>query len=229
MKKQIIASAIALSVLSNMSTVHATGIPVFDGGNLAQNIQQLVQMMEQIKQLKQQLTQAKQMYNSLNGIRNMGDLFNNPTLKEYLPANWQNVYDKVKRGEYSGIGGVASAIEDAEKLTGTTRDSQQRIYDRERAKSFADKAMGQQAFEAAQKRLEQIEQLMGRINSASDQKAILDLQARIQSEQAAIQNEQTRMQLMAQLAEAEEKLIRQQKKELNNRIMNPNNTGMPTL
>ena len=69
------------------------------------------------------------------------------------------------------------------------------------------------AFKAAELRLQQIEGLMGKINSATDPKAIADLQARIQIEQAKIQNEQTRIQMYKMMQEENEKLLIQQRAE----------------
>ena len=69
----------------------------------------------------------------------------------------------------------------------------------------------QTAFNAAETRLQQIEGLMGRINSATDAKAIADLQARIQVEQAKIQNESTRIQMYKMMQEENQKLFAQQR------------------
>ena len=54
------------------------------------------------------------------------------------------------------------------------------------------------------RRFQSIQQLINAISRASDQKAILDLQARIQAEQGMLQNEATKLGILYQTAQAEE-------------------------
>ena len=70
---------------------------------------------------------------------------------------------------------------------------------------------------------------MGQINGTSDPKAIAELQARIQAEQAAINNEATKLQMIAMLQQAEQRLIDEQRTQLNRRILSGSNTGFPSL
>ncbi|WP_419600642.1 type IV secretion system protein, partial [Thiolapillus sp.] len=51
-----------LSILfvASINTANAGGIPVFDGVNLAQNIQQVMHALETINQLKEQLDKMKE-------------------------------------------------------------------------------------------------------------------------------------------------------------------------
>ena len=67
-----------------------------------------------------------------------------------------------------------------------------------------------QALSTTSARFASIQQLIGAIPSASDQKGILDLQARIQAEQGMLQNESTKLNTMYQLSQAQE-LTRQQR------------------
>jgi type IV secretion system protein VirB5 len=89
--------------------------------------------------------------------------------------------------------------------------------------------MGMQAYQASIQRLNNIQGLMGQINSSTDPKAIADLQARIQGEQAAIQNEQTKVQLMAMLQKSEDGLIEQQKAAVGDKLLDGSQTTMATL
>lgn len=70
---------------------------------------------------------------------------------------------------------------------------------------------------------------MDEISRTQDQKAIEELQARIAGEQAAIQNETTKLQMIAQLRQAEQALISEQRRERNMRILSSGNQGMPTI
>ena len=213
LKRLLIASAVMASF--SFSSAHAQGIPVIDAAGLAQAVQT-------VTQLQQQLEQAKQLYASMNGARGLGSILNNPQLRNYLPENWQGVYDAVKSGGYNGLTSTAKVVRDANKIydncankTGTT----QTICYRQAAQSAQYKDFIGNALEASGKRLAQIEGLMGQINATGDAKAIAELQARIGVEQANIQNETTKMQLFKMMADAEEKLVAQQQRENTSRSL----------
>jgi type IV secretion system protein VirB5 len=196
--KHLLRKTIIGCMLFYTTTPYATGIPVFDAAGVAQ-------ALETVAQLKQQLSTLQQQYNALTGTRNLGDILNNPALRQYLPDDWANVYDKVKSGKYQGITGAATAIKDAEKLY-SNDPNQQRVYDT----MASNKAMTQEAYKNTMSRLDNIQSLMSQINAAQDTKAAADLQNRLSSENAMIQNEQTRLNLMFQLQQAESKLAEQQ-------------------
>jgi type IV secretion system protein VirB5 len=81
-------------------------------------------------------------------------------------------------------------------------------------KGSQDKAFALDAYDAARDRLNQIDQLMARINSTQDPKDIAELQGRIAAEQAMIANEQTKLQMYAMVAEAEDRLQEQREHEI---------------
>ncbi len=198
----------------------AQGIPVFDSSSFAQ-------MVTSLTVLREHLNQAHATYNALNGVRGLGDVLYNRALRQYLPVDWTRVYDGALAGGYAGISGTLGAIRAAERLTGTVEEQQARIVARGRMTTVTDKAVGVHAFEGAQARLAQIESLMGQINRTGDPKGIQEVQARIAVEEAAVQHETTKLQLVAMLQRAEERLVEQQKSDLAQRILSASNKGMP--
>src|SRR5690606_40657057 len=56
------------------------------------------------------------------------------------------------------------------------------------------------AYDKAKSRIEQIDQLMAKIDQTPDPKAIAELQGRLTAEQALIQNEQTKLQMYQMVA-----------------------------
>lgn len=212
--KKLIA-LVAFLLLGGWTPAHAQ-IPVTDVMSLTQQIQQVAAWGQQIEAMRNQITNQQQLYGSLNGSRGIGQLLNNPALRDTLPANWQQVYASVMSGGYAGLTGPAKSIRDTNAIyqcpSTLPQDQLQRCY-REMNKTAQDKAFANDAYAASQKRLDNIQALMGQIDNASDQKTILDLQARIQSEQAMVQNEQTKLQMFKMMSEAEDKLIAQQKHE----------------
>ena len=75
-------------------------------------------------------------------------------------------------------------------------------------------ATSQQALQSSSQRFASLQQLINAIPSATDQKGILDLQARIAAEQAMLQNEQTKVQTLNQSLEADERARQQRAREL---------------
>lgn len=220
LKKLLSAGAVCVA-LAIGSNAHATGIPVFDGAAAASNIEQMAKWVAQIQGMKNQLDQAKQTYSSMTGSRGLGNIMNNPALKNYIPADWQKVYDSVKNGGYNGLTSTAKTIRDSNKvydncanLTGASKDT----CARSASKGAQDKDYIGNALDAAKGRITQIEGLMNQISGTADAKAIGELQARIASEQAMMQNEATKLQLFKMMGDAEEKLIVQQEKEHNSKI-----------
>lgn len=197
------------------ATTASAQIPVTDAASLAQQIQQVMAWGQQIQGMKDQLTQQQQLFNSMNGTRGIGQLLNNPTLKDILPQDWQKVYSAIQAGGYTGLTGSAKAIRDANAIFQCNTGSKEEIArcNRELNKSAQDKAFASGAYMAAQRRLDNIQALMGQIDNATDSKQIQDLQVRMQAEQAMIQNEQTKLTMFKMMADAEDKLIAQQKHE----------------
>lgn len=167
---------------------------VIDASNLAQAIVMVDQMKTQVDQMRQE-------YAAITGNRNLGQILNSPLLRNYLPEQWQSIYDQVKGGQLPGITNAALQILNAEGMTGGTAGQQR--YNNTLA---ANKAMAMQAYQATLSRLNNIQALMKQANLTEDAAAKADLTNRIGAEQAMIQNEQTRLQLMANLQQVEEKL-----------------------
>jgi len=70
-----------------------------------------------------------------------------------------------------------------------------------------------QALQTTSNRFNAIQQLIDAIGGAQDEKAVLDLQARISAEQSMLQNEHTKLDLIYQAAQAQEWARRQQARE----------------
>jgi len=176
---------------------------------------------EQIVELQNQLQQMQQEYSAITGSRNLGTIFNDPKFRDYLPTNWQQTYDSVRSGGYSGITGNAATTYNQTKVYDACQSvtvSDQRTNCQARAVRPAQEAsMANDAFTTAQGRLDQINQLSQQINATSDPKAIAELQGRIAVEQAAIQNEQTKLTLYKMAADAQDRIDQQQAKEMHAR------------
>lgn len=215
-------SAITTLMLGVASATLASGIPVIDVAKIMKDeINQgvnLAKYLEMIEQNKSRIEQMKQQYSSMTGSRGLGTILNDPAMRDYLPAEWQQVYSSIQNGGYRGLSGAARAIVDANGLAEACSravNEAKIACQRQVAKAAQDKANATAAFDAATKRWDQIQGLMKEISNTDDPKAIAELQARIDAEQAAIQNEQTKLQLFSMLAQAEDKLIEQRQRQVN--------------
>lgn len=220
------ASCILAVSIATSSAVFAQ-IPVTDGASIANSVQQQVETMAKWKmqydQMVNQIDQMKQQYAAVTGARGMGELFNNPQLRDYLPQDWQGVYDSVKSGGYAGLSGRAESIYNDNKVydacAGFASPEQRTNCEAQAVKGSQDKAFALDAYDAAKNRLGQIDQLMGQINQTQDPKAIAELQGRISAEQAMIQNEQTKLQMYQMVAAAEDRLQQQKQREINAKVL----------
>lgn len=216
--------AVSLVLISSQALAQ---IPVTDGAAIKTSVQQQVETMAKWKlqydQMVSQIDQMKQEYQSITGVRGLGDVLNNPALRDYLPDDWQGVYDSVKSGGYAGLSGRADQVYNDNKIYDTCvnhADEQSRIScEAQAVKGAQDKAFALDAYDKAKERLGQIDALMQEINRTQDPKSIAELQGRIAAEQALIQNEQTKLQMYSMVASAEDRLLQQRQREINAKVL----------
>lgn len=213
----------ALLLVSSLfgGSAQASGVPTIDIATLTQDqINQaanLAKYVEMISMYKTQIEQMKQQYEALSGSRGLGSLLNNPQYSNYLPSDWKKVYNGVQNGRYAGLSGTASAIRDATKLLDlceSVKETKAKQLCRQKAeKAASDQGFASDAYDKATARWDQIQGLIGQINSTTDAKSIAELQARINGETAALQNEATKMQMYAMMSAAQDKILEQQQRE----------------
>ncbi len=218
MKLKVLVAALAIITAGTASAQ----IPVTDVASITtqvtNQIETIAKWKMQYDQMVGQINQMKQQYESLTGSRGLGNILNDPALRDYLPNDWQGVYDAVKTGGYAGLSGRASSIYSQSKVFDScahlTVSDQKMLCEARAVKASQDQAFALDAYDKAKSRLSQIDSLMSKINDTSDPKAIAELQGRIAAEQAMIQNEQTKLQLYAMVAQAEDKIQQQQQREM---------------
>ena len=214
---------LCISFIALLSSTSALAqIPVTDVGGITTQVTNQIETMAKWKvqydQMMGQITQAQKQFDSMNGSRGLGTIMNDPALRDYLPPNWQGVYDSVRNGGYSGLSGPAQSVYSQNKIYDScahiTVADQRTACEARAVKASQDKAVALEAYGAAKSRINQIDQLMGKINNTQDPKAIAELQGRIAAEQANIQNEQTKLHLYEMVAAAEDKVQAQRQREM---------------
>ena len=103
----------------------------------------------------------------------------------------------------------ASMLYNCLDLSGPARSTCQAAL----AQPYQQKGLLQDAMNAASGRLSQISALMGQINATSDQKAVLEIQARIGAENALLAHEMSQVQMLQGMADSEERIARSRDRE----------------
>lgn len=204
-------------LINSLAPVHASGIPVVDAASIAdraiKHVETLAKYAEQIQVLRGQLESQKRQLESLTGTRNLGDILNNPAIRDALPADAREIL----RASSGGLGGISDAverIEREERLTGNYEQDKKSLDARTEKLAVRSQAMMEQTQKAMTARVKQVDQLQAKINQTQDPKAIADLQARLLVEQANIQADQTRADILTRQIEAEQALMEQQAQKL---------------
>ena len=183
---------------------------VVDAPAIVQLIQEVVTMGEQVETARNQLLQAQQEWQSITGGRGMESLLSG-TNRNYLPSSWNQLSGGLQSGDVQSLVG-SNAILSPRQLSALPPAAQQTIT-ASRQWNAMQQSLAHQALANSSSRFAAIQDLIDAISSASDQKAILDLQARISAELGMLQNEQTKLQVMNQSVQAQQVVLLQQSRE----------------
>jgi type IV secretion system protein VirB5 len=183
---------------------------VIDVGAIAQLIEQVQTLREQLTTARDQLTEARSTLESMRGERGMEQLLAG-TVRNYLPPDWAQIEAVLRQTHagYQGLSGQVRAVLTANAILtaaqmGTLSQAEREQIEAARRAAAMLQVLTREALSSASNRFAAIQQLIEAIHRAQDQKAILDLQARIAAEQGMLQNEQTKLDVLYQTAQAEE-------------------------
>lgn len=227
MLRQLIGFMIAAAAV--FAPLHAqAGIPVIDMAavaNLIQQLgawqQQLSGMQKQYDQLRQSNNQLQQTYSAMTGTRGMEQLLPTPNeARNYLPSSYSDLMNTVN-GASPGYSGLSTQIQSIMRANSILSNSQmnalspemRQVVEQGRQASAMLSGTTQTAYQNTSQRFSALQQLIDRIGTSQDPKAIQDLQARIQAEQSMLTNEQTKLQSLYQSAQADELARRQRNRE----------------
>jgi type IV secretion system protein VirB5 len=175
-----------------------SGVPVIDIANLAQDMQQFIQLTAQLEQLEHQLAQAQQQYRSITGSRSMGGLFNSPAeqqMRSYAPGSWQQSLSILQQGGNPGSAAdVARAAQQFARNQGITQTGAQVFpgrsgnnadavaYTSSTNANAAAAGLSQAAYDQTAARMQRVQQYLSQLNGTQDLKAAMDLNGRLLAE-----------------------------------------------
>jgi type IV secretion system protein VirB5 len=196
----------------------AVGVPkpahaqfaVIDVASIAQLVQEVKELEQQVATAKSQLAQAQSEYAAITGGRGM-QLLLSGTLRNYLPSNWAQLSQVLSGGsasfpalasELTALVGANAVLTPAQvALLSPTQQAQLAAA---RQNPALLQATARTALSNSSDRFTSLQQLISAIGTAGDEKASLDLNARIAAEQGMLQNESTKVQVLYQVAQSQE-------------------------
>jgi type IV secretion system protein VirB5 len=192
---------------------------VIDVHAIGQLVQQVQTMQQQLQTARSQLQQAQDALQSMSGGRGMEKLLGG-TVRNYLPTDWAGLTGTLQSAgaAYASLAANLQTIVGANAVLSPTAMASLSPAERQqitaaRQRLALNQALFRDALAATSNRFTAIQTLIDAIGTAGDQKAILDLHARIGAEQGMLQNEQTKLQVLYQSAQAEDAAQRQQLRE----------------
>lgn len=212
-KATVLAAALSIALAAPAAQAQ---IPVTDVASITQrameSAQQLAQLVNQLEQMKAQLEQARAQYEAMTGSRGMGSLLSGQNYQR-IPTNWKETLNMINGsdGRYGNISSMANQV--LHTMNGIDPNVFAEVdssYGQLSGES-ANQAATYQALQGTEyndtaARFDELKQLIAKIDQAPDEKAILDLNARIGAQQVMLQNEQLKMQALAQLRESQKDL-----------------------
>jgi type IV secretion system protein VirB5 len=185
-------------------------VPVIDVAALQQLIQSAIAWQRQLQGMQSQLAQLEQTRTALTGPRGMERLLQQSVAdRNYLPADWVAL-DSLVHGGTGRFPELAARVRSLAKANARLSDAdlaklstaaRAMVLD-SRQTASTDEALTQVAYERSSARFATLGQLIDRIGTTGDAKAIADLQGRIAAEQAMLENEAVKLQSLAYSAEA---------------------------
>ncbi len=176
-------------------------------------VTQLVTEVQNLEQTlviaREHLAEAQAQLQSMTGDRGMERLLAGVD-RNYLPADWGQLTAALEgtRSTYAALSAAMSqtlaqdAVLTPQQLGTLSPQMRQQLTD-DRDTAALLQAVSHAALANASGRFADLQQLITAIGSASDQKSILDLNARIGAEQAMLENERTKLSMMVAAAQAQ--------------------------
>lgn len=201
----IVALAVAVAVAP---AAHAQ-FAVIDVAAVTQLLTEVQNLEQALTVARQDLAQAQAQLRSMTGNRGMERLLSGVN-RNYLPADWAQLTAALDNtgATYSALSAAvqqaltADTVLTAPQFATLSPDAQQQLS-ADRGTAALLQGVSRQALANASSRFADLQQLIDTIGTASDQKAILDLNARIGAEQAMLENERTKLATLVAAAEAQ--------------------------
>lgn len=200
--------AVAASSIGLMRPAQAQ-FAVIDVGAITQLIMQVQQLAKQLEVAQAHLQQARQAYAAITGGRGMQLLLPNQN-RNYLPTDWNQLMGTLNgvMGAYGTLSSDISAtvnrnsVLTAAQLQSLSPAELNALNARRQSVALLE-ALARAALANTSTRFASLQQLINAIPTATDEKGVLDLQARIAAEQSMLANDSSKLQTLYQAAQSQ--------------------------
>jgi type IV secretion system protein VirB5 len=220
-KKYTCILPISLLLALSAPIAHAQ-FAVIDVAAVTQLVSEVQQLEQQLATARSQLSQAQAEFQAMTGNRGMQSLLAG-TVRNYLPPDWATLQGLLQG---TGAGGAYPALVadltravnlnaalTAQQLAALPAALGQSLQAGRQPPALL-QSLAHEALANSSQRFAALQQLIDTIGSATDQKAILELQARIVAEGGMLENERTKLDDLYQSAQAEQWVNAQRTREL---------------
>ena len=189
---------------------------VIDVASLTQLVSEVQTLEQQLATARSQLSAAQAEFQAITGGRGMEQLLAG-TARNYLPADWATLtgsassYPALRDDMQQAL--AATSVLSATQLAALPAAAASQLAAQRHSAALL-QTVAHAALANASGRFAALQQLIDAIGSAQDQKAALDLQARIGAEGGMLENEHTKLETLYQGVAAEEKVNAQRGREL---------------
>lgn len=199
---------VILSFMAAARAAHAQ-FAVIDVAAVTQLVTEVQNLEQALTVARQHLQEAETELRSMTGDRGMEQLLAG-TNRNYLPTDWGELTAALNDTS-SAYSALSAAMQQAiaedtvltpQQFATLSPDGQQQLA-AGRSTAALLQAVSRQALANASSRFADLQQLIAAIGTASDQKGILDLNARVGAEQVMLENEQTKLAMLVAAAEAQ--------------------------
>jgi type IV secretion system protein VirB5 len=212
-------SAFLLPVLLYMTGVAHAQFAVIDVASVTQLISQLQTLEQQLATARSELAQAQAQYQAITGARGMERLLAG-TNRNYLPGEWATLAAlPTATGAFPDLAGQVSSALSAQSVLSPARlgslpATTAAQLQAQRQNAAVLQGLSRSALSNSSARFAALQQLIDAVGHVEDEKASLDLAARIAAENGMLQNEQTKLQVLYQGAQADQWATAQHAREL---------------
>ena len=210
---------VALTFLLGLAPAARAQFAVIDAASLSQLVSEVQVLEQQLATARSELTQAQTEYQSITGARGMGSLLAG-TVRDYLPPDWATVqralqgsarYPRFAADLQNAMN--ATAVLSGQQLAALSPAASAQLQARRQTVALL-QSLSHESLANSSSRFAALQQLIDAIAQAGDQKAILELQARITGEENMLQNEHTKLQVLYQGVQAQDWANAQRVREL---------------
>ncbi|MGH8290548.1 MAG: type IV secretion system protein [Steroidobacteraceae bacterium] len=207
-----------LLTLSVAPAAHAQWA-VIDVAAINQLIEEVTTLQRALTTEQAELSQAQSEYAAITGTRGMSQLLSGIN-RNYLPTDWSQI-----QGVMSGTGGTYGSLASSVQALAASNavltpqqvaslsPTEQSELQGERNSTALLEAMTEDALSTTSARFASLQELINAIPTATDEKGILDLQARISAEATMLQNDEEKLGVLYQIARSQQEVEDEQARE----------------